>query len=429
MKLLIRGGRVIDPAQNFDKTADVLIENGLIAAVESAIKGHFEEVYEARGKIVAPGLIDPHVHLREPGREDKETIATCAKAAARGGFTTIVGMPNTTPQADNQTVIEFVKSKAAQEAVVDVFQVGNITKGGQGRELAEIGELSRSGVIALSDDGSSIMNADVMNKALEYAKMFGLLFINHSEDVNLAGEWAMNEGRVSTRLGLPGKSALAEEVMIARDLMLAEEVGVPIHFTHVNTARSVKLIQAARERGVAATCDTCPHYFSLSEEAVDGYNSQAKMNPPLRPEVDVEAMKVGLGDGLIDAIGSDHAPHLLVEKYREFTECANGIVGLETSLPLAVTKLVGEKYLDWPGLIQKMSLNPAKILGLSDRGSLAPGKRGDLTVIDPKRKEVVDKNKFESKGRNTPFDGWELTGAAVLTVVAGRVVMKDREGR
>ncbi len=317
-KLLIKNGRLVDPANKVDKELDVLVENGKIKELAKGIKVKADETIEAKGLIVAPGLIDMHVHLREPGREDKETIATASRAAAKGGFATIVGMPNSTPDADNQTVIEFVLSKARKEAIVNVLPVGAITKKRQGRELAEIGELRKTGAVAVSDDGSDVQDANVMRKALEYCTMWSMPVLSHSEDGDLAAGGVMHEGFVSTELGLPGKPAAAEEVMVAREIILSGLAGCPIHFCHVSTAGSVDLIRLAKKQEAKVSAETCPHYFTLTDEAVRGYNANAKVNPPLRSKADLKAVKKGLQDGTIDVIASDPAPHLLVEKFREF---------------------------------------------------------------------------------------------------------------
>ncbi len=422
--LLIKGGRVIDPANKIDKKLDILVENGKIKEVGKGIDAKADETISAEGLIVVPGLIDMHVHLREPGREDKETIRTASKAAAKGGFATIVGMPNTTPDADNQTVIEFVKSKAAKEAIVNVLPVGAITKGRKGKELAEIGELKKTGAVAVSDDGSDVQDANLMRKALEYCRMWNMPVLSHSEDIRLAAGGVMHEGLVSTELGLAGKPAAAEEVMVAREIILSKMVQWPIHFCHVSTKGSVELVRTAKKAEQKVSAETCPHYFALSDKDVRGYNVNAKVNPPLRSKEHVEAVKEGLKDGTIEVIASDHAPHTLVEKFREFDLCENGMVGLETTLPLVLTKLVNEKILSLEDAIAKMSINPAKVLGL-DKGTLSKGANADITIIDLNKEEKVDPEKFESKGRNTPFAGMKLKGKAVYTIVKGKVVFSN----
>jgi len=424
--LLIKNGHVIDPANKLDKKLDVLVENGKIAEVGNNIKAKADQVIDAKGLVVAPGLIDMHVHLREPGREDKETIATASKAAAAGGFTTIAGMPNSTPDADNQTVIEFVLSKAKNEAIVNILPIGAITKKRQGQELAEIGELKKTGAVAVSDDGSDIENANVMRKALEYCTMWDMPVLSHTEDKNLSAGGAMHEGLVSTELGLAGKPAAAEEIMIAREIILSQLADCKIHFCHVSTKGGIELIRLAKKQGAKLSAETCPHYFTLTDQAVRGYNANAKVNPPLRSKEHLEAVKKGLKDGTIDVIASDHAPHTLVEKFYEFELCENGMVGLETMLPLVLTKLVNEKVLSLNDAIAKMSVNPAKVLGI-DKGTLSQGKDADITIIDLDSEQVVDPDKFESKGRNSPFAGMKLKGKAVYTIVSGKVVMEKGE--
>jgi dihydroorotase len=421
--LLVKNGRVVDPANKIDLEMDVFVKDGKIAKVAKGIGEKADKTIDAKGLVVCPGLIDMHVHLREPGREDKETIATASRAAAKGGFTTIVGMPNTAPDADNQTVIEFVLSRAKRDAVVNVLPVGAITRKREGHKLAEIGELKKTGAVAVSDDGADIQDANVMRKALEYCTMWNMPVLSHSEDSSLSADGSMHEGLVSTELGLPGKPAAAEEVMVAREIILSRAANCPIHFCHVSTQGSVDLIRLAKKKGQMVSAETCPHYFTLTDEAVRGYNANAKVNPPLRSKEHLDAVVAGLKDGTIDVIASDHAPHLLVEKFLEFDHCENGIAGLETSLGLTLTKLVHSKVLPLNEAIAKMSCNPAKILHL-DKGTLGIGRDADITIIDANAEHVVDPEKFESKARNTPFAGMKLKGKAVFTIVAGRVVME-----
>jgi dihydroorotase len=434
MKILIKNGTVIDPAQKLNSQYDVLIEDGKVKTVAKNISisekmdksDKMIHIIDAKGLIVCPGLIDMHVHLREPGREDKETICTASRAAAKGGITTIVGMPNTVPNADNQTVVHYVVAKAKDEAIVNVYPVGSVTKHSLGKELAEIGDLKRAGAIAVSDDGSPIVNMDVYRKALQYLQMWNLPLISHSEDTDLSKGGVMHEGIISTILGLPGIPAIAESISVAREIALCEDTGTPIHFTHISTRQSLDFIRDAKKRNVKVTCDTCPHYFILTDEAVLGYNPLAKVNPPLRSKEHVEAVKEALRNGVVDVITTDHAPHLLVEKYLEFDNCASGISGVETSVGLVMTHLVKEKVISISQMVEKMSANPAKILGLKTKGSLAAGNDADVTIIDPNLKETIDIRKFESKGKNTPFNGWQVTGLPVYTIVAGKIVMKNR---
>ncbi|MBN2458355.1 dihydroorotase [Candidatus Woesearchaeota archaeon] len=427
MKLLIKNGTVVDPAGKMSGEYDVLVEGGKISSVSRSIVEKADRVIDAKGLIVCPGFIDMHVHLREPGREDKETILTASRAAARGGICTIVGMPNTTPNADNQTVVHYVTSKAKEEAIVNVYPVGSITKQSKGKELAEIGDLKRAGAIAVSDDGEPIMDMDVYRKALQYLRMWKLPLISHSEDKDLSRGKVMHEGLVSTELGLAGIPALAESIAVAREIALAEDTGTPIHFTHISTKQSLDYIRDAKRRKIKVTCDTCPHYFILTDEAVRGYNPLARVNPPLRSKEHLDAVIKALKDDVVDVITTDHAPHLLVEKYHEFDNCATGIVGLETSVGLVMTYLVRKKMLTVEQMVLKMSTNPAAILGLASKGSLAPGNDADITIIDPEKKETVDATEFESKARNTPFNGYEMTGVPAYTIVSGRVIMKGRK--
>lgn len=426
VNILIKGGRVIDPANNIDQISDVYIENGKIKEIGKDIAVKTPEVIDAKNLLVCPGFIDMHVHLREPGREDKETIATCSRAAARGGFTTIVGMPNTTPVADDQTVVGYVVSKAEKEAIVNVYPIGSMTKKSESKGIAQIGDLVNAGAIALSDDGKPVKDAGLLLKTLKYLTMWGVPYLSHAEEVEISGDGVMHEGRVSTELGLKGIPAESEAVCVARDIVLSEGAKVPVHFTHVSTKQSISMIKNAKERGVSVTCDTCPQYFSLTDENVKGYNPNAKMYPPLRGEEHRNAIRTALKEGVIDAISTDHAPHLPVEKYLEFDQCANGIVGLESSVPLTMTKLVGENVIGIKEAVEKYTINPARILKLN-KGTLGVGSDADITIIDPQRTEVLKKEDFESKGRNTPFDGWELKGIPVYTIVGGRMVMKDRK--
>jgi dihydroorotase len=425
MRLIIRGGRVIDPASNTDAIKNVVIENGRIVRLQSGAetRNPDSEIIDASGMWVVPGLIDMHTHLREPGHEYKETIATGCAAAAAGGFTSICCMPNTTPVNDNQSVTDYILKKAREAEHARVYPVGAISKGLQGKSLAEFGELKEAGVVAVSDDGNPVMNSQLMRRALEYTRAFDLFVISHCEDLDLAGNGVMNEGTVATRLGLRGIPNAVESVMVSRDLMLAELTGAKLHIAHVSAADSVRCIRDAKKRGVLVTAETAPHYFSLTEAALLDYNTNAKMNPPLRTKKDVEAICEGLRDGSIDAIATDHAPHSILEKYIEFDAAANGIIGMETSLPLSL-KLVRNGILDPMTLIAKMSTNPARILGLP-AGQLKPGASADVTVIDPEVSFTVDANSFKSKARNCPFDGWNLQGKAALTIVEGRIIHRS----
>ncbi|KAF0219864.1 MAG: hypothetical protein FD174_1588 [Geobacteraceae bacterium] len=423
MNLLIKGGRVIDPSQNIDDTLDVLVVEGKIRELGKGLKAPSGiETIDAAGLIVTPGLIDMHVHLREPGLEYKEDIISGTRAAAAGGFTSVVCMPNTKPVNDNKAITAYIVSKAKAEALVNVFPVGAITQGSKGESLAEMGELKEAGCVAVSDDGRPVVNGELMRRALEYAKGMGIMVISHSEELSLVGEGVMNEGFTATELGLKGIPWAAEDVAVARDVYLAEFTNSPVHIAHISTKGSVRIIRDAKARGVKVTCETAPHYFSLTDDAVRGYNTNAKMNPPLREADHVAAIKAGLAAGTIDVIATDHAPHHLDEKDVEFNVALNGIIGLETSVPLSL-KLVEEKVIELPVLVEKMSSNPAKILGI-DRGTLQVGVAADITVIDPNREWVVEPEKLASKSKNSPFIGMRMKGAAVYTIVGGKVVYK-----
>ncbi len=421
MNILIKQGRVIDPAQGLDGVMDVLIEDGKVVKVGKGLKGS-GEVVDAAGKLVVPGLIDIHVHLRDPGQEYKEDIVSGTRAAAAGGFTSVACMPNTKPVNDNKAVTLYILDKARNEGLVNVFPVGAITKGQKGESLAEMGELREAGCLAVSDDGHPVTNGELMRRAMEYSRPFGLTVIAHSEELSLVGEGVMNDGFVATELGLKGIPWVAEDAAIARDVMLAEFTGARLHVAHVSTRGAVEIIRQARKRGVQVTCEATPHHFTLTDEAVRGYNTNAKMNPPLRSAADVAAIRAGLADGTIDAIATDHAPHHIDEKNVEFNIALNGIVGLETALPLTL-RLVEEKVIDLARAVSLLTAGPARALGIP-RGTLEAGAAGDVTVIDPELKWTVEPPKLLSKSKNTPFGGWEMKGAAVATIVGGKVVWK-----
>ncbi len=423
MKLVIRGGRVIDPASNLDAIKDVYIDQGEIVAVESAGAGGLapdcREIL-AEGKLVVPGLIDMHTHLREPGYEYKETIATGCQAAARGGFTSIACMANTDPVNDNRAVTEYILRQARLAGGVNVFPIGAISQGLAGKELAEMGELKDAGAVAVSDDGRPVMNGQLMRRALEYTKAFDLPVISHCEDLNLSAGGVMNEGPVSTRLGLPPISKAAEEAMVARDLILAELTHGRLHIAHVSCAGSVELIRQAKARGINVSCETAPQYFSLTDEDIGEFNTLCKVNPPLRGREDVEAIKAGLKDGTIDAIASDHAPHEPDAKEVEFVNAASGMLGLETALALTL-KLVHEGTLTINQAIAKLTVNPARVLGIP-KGTLAVGADADIAIIDMDKEWVVDVNKFASSSKNSPFDGWKVKGVADMTLINGEAI-------
>ncbi len=420
MKILIKNGRVIDPANKVDEKLDLLISDGKIAKFgkPGSLSADGSQAIDAAGKLIVPGLIDMHVHLREPGFEYKETIATGTAAAKAGGFTSVCCMPNTNPVNDNRSITEFILSQA-RDASSRVYPIGAITKGSKGEELAEMAELHQAGCVAISDDGKPLMNAALMRRAMEYSKIFDTLIIAHCEDSTLSDKGVMNEGGISTELGLRGIPRAAEDVMTSRDISLAELTGCRLHIAHVSTAGSVNLVRDAKKRGVKVTAETCPHYFTLTDEAVRGYNAMAKMNPPLRSAEDVAAIKQGLTDGTIDVIATDHAPHGMDEKSGEFDYAPFGIVGLETALGLTL-RLVEEGVLSLRDAIMKLSVNPAAILKIG-AGTLSSGADGDVTIIDPTASWTVDSSQFKSKSRNTPFNGWKLTGRAVQTIVGGKL--------
>lgn len=422
MKLLIKNGRVIDPVQKIDEKMDVVIENDKIVDIKKQYKGKVNKTIDAKDKIVMPGIIDIHTHLREPGEERKETIASGTRAAAKGGVTSICCMPNTKPPIDNAPSVEYILLKAQKEGIVNVFPVGCITKGQQGESLAEIGSLYNAGVVAISDDGHPVMNSEIMRRAIEYSRMFNIPIVSHCEDINLAKDGSMNSGFMSTKLGLRGIPNAAEEVMVARDIILAENYNGHVHLAHISTFGSVELIRAAKKRGVKVTCETAPHYFTLTDEAVNDYNTNAKMNPPLRTERDVKAIIAGLKDGTIDAIATDHAPHTEEQKSREFELAPFGIIGLETMLSLSYEYLVEKNKISLMKVIEKLTANPAKIMNLSNRGSLAKGNLADITIFDDKKTWVLDPNNIKSKSKNTPFLNWELKGVVTQTLVSGKLV-------
>jgi dihydroorotase len=425
VNFILRQGRLIDSAQTLDQIADIVVQDGSVAVIEPRLDVDAErfrgfELYDIEGKWVVPGLMDMHVHLREPGEEYKETIASGTRAAVAGGFTAVACMPNTQPVNDCAAVTEFIRNRALQRGVCRVYPVAAISKGLAGDMLAEFGELREAGAVAVSDDGRPVMNSQLMRRALEYAGIFGLVVISHAEDLPLADGGLMNEGPVATRYGLQGIPAAAEEVMVARDLLLAEFTHGRLHLAHVSTAGSVRMIRDAKNRGVTVTAETAPHYFTLTEDDVVGFNPVFKMNPPLRSTADVEAIKAGLSDGTIDAIATDHAPHSVLEKDTEFNLAANGIIGLESALPL-VLDLVRQGVLTPLQAVAKISGNPARILGVPG-GTLRPGVAADITVIDPEEPYILDCSSFQSKSRNCPFHGREMRGRATMTVVGGNIV-------
>jgi dihydroorotase len=425
-RLLLKGGRVVDPAQGLDATLDVMISEGTIEEVGPRVQARGAQVLEVKGLVVCPGFIDIHTHLREPGREDKETIATGTRAAAAGGFTAVCAMPNTDPVNDTAGITRAIVEKARAEGAVRVYPIGAITRGQKGEELAEYGDLKEAGCVAFSDDGKPVASARVMRRALEYAKAFDLAIIDHCEEPTLAEGACMNEGPVSTVLGLRGQPAAGEAIMVERDVLLAELVGGRVHVAHLSAAASVDAVRRGKARGVRVTAEVTPHHLFLTDEAVraTGYDTNTKMNPPLRSEADHEAVLAGLRDGTIDCIATDHAPHTVDDKKVEYDHAANGVVGLETAVALCLDRLVGAGILELPYLVALLTANPARVLGLPG-GTLAPGSPADLTLLDLSKKRQVDAARFESRSRNTPFDGWILKGWPAMTIVGGRVAWKD----
>ncbi|MBU0575072.1 MAG: dihydroorotase [Proteobacteria bacterium] len=433
MTLLLKGGRVVDPSRKADAVGYLLIENGKIAGSGKDLHRAGKntpregdpamEIVDLRGKIVVPGLIDMHTHLREPGFEYRETIASGSEAALAGGFSSIACMPNTNPVNDNRSVTEYICRKATECGLVNVYPVAAISVNSEGAFLTEFQDLKAAGAVGLSDDGKPVMNAALMRRALEYASSIDMPVIAHCEDRDLSAGGLMHEGFVATELGLPGIPAVAEEVMVARDLLLAEFTGAAVHIAHVSTAGSVRLIREAKVRGVRVTAETAPHYFTLTDEALRGFDTNTKVYPPLRSAEDVAAVREGLRDGTLDVIASDHAPHARTDKEVEFEYAASGLTGLETSLSLSL-RLVADGILTLPALIEKMTVNPAGILRLP-KGTLAIGADADITVIDPDREWIVDRKLFRSQGKNSPFHGWNMKGMAVLTIVGGHIRYRD----
>lgn len=421
MLLIIKNGRVIDPANHIDANMDVLIEDERIASVGPQLDARDAKVLDATGLVVAPGLIDMHVHLREPGFEHKETIETGTAAAAAGGFTGVASMANTNPVNDCAAVTEYILRQAATVGRVPVYPIGAVTKGLEGKQLAEIGELVEAGAVAVSDDGHPIQDPRVMRRALEYVTHFDIPLIEHCETPDLHPGGVMHEGYWSTVLGLHGIPAASEEVAVRRNIALAELTGARLHIAHLSARASVDAIREAKRKGIAVTCEVTPHHLLLTDEAVKGYDTHTKMAPPLRTEEDRQSLVDALADGTVDAIATDHAPHHRDEKMVEFDQAPNGVIGLETAVPLCLDRLVGHKIVSLARLIELLSTNPARILGLS-KGSLSVGADADVTLLDPDRPHTVDPERFRSKSRNTPFAGWRLRGQAVRTIVRGKVV-------
>ena len=422
MSLLIQNGRVVDPVNSVDAVQDVLIDGDGIQRIGRGLTPPPDAtVLDATGKVVCPGFIDMHVHLREPGLEYKETVASGTRAAAAGGFTAVCCMANTQPVNDNRAVTDYIRAKAATEGIVRVYPIGAVTRGLGGKELAELAELAEAGCVAFSDDGRCVMNAALYRRAMEYTLPFGAPVISHAEDDDLSHGTAMNEGVVSTELGIPGAPAAAEDVMVARDILLAELTGAHVHIAHLSTSGAVRLVRDAKARGVRVTAEVTPHHLLLTDEAVRGFDTNTKMNPPLRTKRDVEVLLEGLIDGTIDCIATDHAPHAASEKEGEYDQAAFGIVGLETAVGLLLDRLVKTEALPLGTLIARLSRDPARLLGLPG-GSLAAGAPADVTILDLEAGWTIDPARFQSKSRNSPFGGWALTGRPWKTIVGGRIV-------
>lgn len=422
MKILIKGGRVINPATGLDGVKDIYIEDGYVRKIQDEITqdSSIHKVIEAKGLWVVPGLIDVHVHLREPGFEHKETIETGTLSALKGGFTTVCAMPNTKPVVDNKDVVNYIKAQAKEVASVNVLVVSAITKGQEGEELIDFDEMKNAGICAISEDGRSVMSSRLMKEAMILAKKHGLPILDHCEDESLAEGGCMNAGSVANRLGFKGIPDEAEEIITARDIMLAEKTGAKLHICHVSTKGSVEIIRDAKKKGIDVTAEVAPHHFTLSHEDVGDGNPNAKMNPPLRTKEDVEAMKQALKDGTLDMIATDHAPHHADEKNAGFEKAPNGIVGLETSVPLTITQLVIPGYLTPYQMVEKMSYNPAKMLGI-DKGNIDVGSVADITLIDPNESYTIDINQFSSKSNNSPYHGMKVTGRVKGTIVGGEI--------
>jgi dihydroorotase len=423
VKLLIKGGRIIDPWHGIDEVGDLLIEDGRIADLGSSLTGEGAAQFDASGLIVAPGFIDLHVHLREPGEEYKETIASGAAAAVAGGFTALCAMPNTKPVNDNASVTRYIIDKAREVALARVYPIGAITCGSEGKELAEMAEMKQAGVVAVSDDGNPVMNSQVMRHAMEYARDHGLVVVDHPQDLHLSAGGVMNEGYYSTLLGLKGMNRTAEESHVARDIMLAEVTGARIHIAHISTAGSVELVRAAKRKGLSVTCEVTPHHLALTDAAVVGFDTNTKMNPPLRSEEDRAALIEAVRDGTIDAIATDHAPHHADEKMLEYDRAPFGVIGLETALGVVLTVLYHTGVVSLSRIIETLTSGPARALSLAG-GVLAVGAPADIVIFDLEREWTVDPSRFKSKSRNTPFAGWKLRGAVQATFVNGREVFR-----
>lgn len=442
MTILIKGGQVINPATGMEEVADVLVENGVVSKIEKNIKVKAEQQIDAKGCFVMPGFIDMHVHLRDPGFEQKETIETGCRAAAHGGYTTILAMPNTKPVVDNADVVNYVHNKAKMVGVVNVMQVGAVTKGQKGKELSDIEGMAKAGIRAISEDGKSVMNAQLYREAMEKAKELDLVVLAHCEDINLVNGGVMNEDERAKELGLKGITNSVEDIIIARDVMLSYDTGAKLHLCHCSTRNSVMIMKLAKDHNISVTAEVCPHHFTLTSDDIKkaepsmdveknvpldmDADTNYKMNPPLRTSKDVQALKEGLRDNIMDVISTDHAPHTFQDKNTSMKNAPFGIVGLETAASLAYTELVLGGYLTPMQMAEKMSYNPARIIGI-DKGDIQPGKVADIVIFDPKATYKIDKNKFASKGKNTPFDGRKVTGKVRATIVGGHIAYQEEK--
>jgi dihydroorotase len=426
MRILIKNGHVIDFKNEIDEKMDIIIEDNIISDIAPELEDEGCEIIDADGKYVFPGLIDAHAHLRDPGYEYKEDIESGTMSAAKGGFTSVACMPNTSPVIDNRSVISYILEKAKTDAYVNVYPIGAISKGLMGKELAEIGDMKFAGAVAISDDGKPVQSADLMKKAMQYSEAFDISIISHCENMDLAEDGVMNEGYTSTVMGLKGIPTASEAIMVSRDILLSEYTKVPVHIAHVSCRQSVDIIREAKKRGVKVTAETCPHYFSITEKACEGFDTYAKVNPPLRTDDDVSAIVEGLKDGTIDIIATDHAPHHEDEKNVEFQVAMNGMIGFETAFPLVITKLVKEGHLTLSDVVEKMCYNPSRLLSIN-RGSIEKGAFADIIIADINEEYTVDIDKFKSKSRNSPFGGMKLSGIIYYTIVNGQIVLKDKD--
>ena len=423
MSLLIKNGLVVDPLSNRAEVLDILIDKSNIAKIGKGLNSE-NKVIDAKGKIILPGLIDMHAHLRVPGREDEETILTGSQAAVKGGFTTVLCMPNTSPAIDNASVVDLIKKESEKVGLLEIIPIGAITKSQQGKELSELAELKDAGCLAFSEDGMSVEDSHLLRRALEYSKMLGLLVISHCEDKNLSSGWLMHENLISTKLGLKGIPDISETIIVARDIELGRFTKSKIHFAHISAGRSIDLIKRAKDDGVDVTAETCPHYIALTDEAVKSFNTNTKINPPLRTESDRQKIIQAIKLGIIDCISTDHAPHNKAEKELEYNQAPFGTIGLETALSVVITELVENKIIDWLKLARLMSLNPAKRLGLKDRGFIKDGIEANLTIVDPDKEWIVEEKDIVSKSKNSVFMARKLKGSVECTIYKGRVVFK-----